>query len=75
MGFEPTNRGFAVPRLSPLGYVALNGIESAKCRGGDLNSYELALTAPSRPRVYQFHHLGVSVSGRTKELEPWAMRR
>ncbi len=22
-GFEPTNRGFAVPRLKPLGYVAL----------------------------------------------------
>ena len=21
-GFEPTNRGFAVPRLKPLGYVA-----------------------------------------------------
>ncbi len=23
-----------------------------------MNSYELSLTAPSRPRVYQFHHLG-----------------
>ena len=23
-----------------------------------MNSYELALTAPSRPRVYRFHHLG-----------------
>ena len=23
MGFEPTNRGFADPRLRPLGYVAL----------------------------------------------------
>ena len=28
------------------------------CRGGDLNSYGFAPTAPSRPRVYQFHHLG-----------------
>ena len=28
------------------------------CRGGDLNSYELTLTTPSRWRVYQFHHLG-----------------
>ena len=23
VGFEPTNRGFADPRLRPLGYVAL----------------------------------------------------
>ena len=28
------------------------------CRGGDLNSYELTLTTPSRWRVYRFHHLG-----------------
>ena len=28
------------------------------CRGGDLNSYGLSSTAPSRPRVYRFHHLG-----------------
>jgi hypothetical protein len=29
------------------------------CRGGDLNSYELSLTTPSRWRVYRFHHLGL----------------
>ena len=28
------------------------------CRGGDLNSYGLSPTAPSRQRVYRFHHLG-----------------
>ena len=28
------------------------------CRGRDSNPYELALTAPSKQRVYQFHHLG-----------------
>ena len=28
------------------------------CRGGDLNSYGLSPTTPSRWRVYQFHHLG-----------------
>ena len=31
-----------------------------KCRGGDLNSYELTLTTPSRWRVYLFHHLGMA---------------
>ena len=29
-----------------------------------MNSYELALTAPSRPRVYLFHHLGARCFGR-----------
>src|SRR3990170_4675484 len=28
------------------------------CRGGDLNPYALSGTAPSRRRVYLFHHLG-----------------
>src|SRR5688572_5171349 len=28
------------------------------CRGGDLNSYAPKGTAPSRPRVCRFHHLG-----------------
>jgi hypothetical protein len=28
------------------------------CRGGDSNSYGFNPTAPSRQRVYQFHHLG-----------------
>ncbi len=30
------------------------------CRGGDLNPYALSGTAPSRRRVYLFHHLGSS---------------
>lgn len=51
-GFEPANRGFADLRLRPLGYVAVlvprAGFEPT--RGNP--------TAPSRPRVYQFHHLG-----------------
>ena len=54
-GFEPPNRGFADPRLRPLGYVA---IFDFWCRGGDLNSYAFSGTAPSRQRVYRFHHLG-----------------
>ena len=28
------------------------------CPGRDLNPYKLALTAPSKLRVYQFHHPG-----------------
>jgi hypothetical protein len=28
------------------------------CRGGDSNPYALASTAPSKQRVYLFHHLG-----------------
>ena len=32
------------------------------CRGGDLNSYALTGTAPSRQRVYRFHHLGTGLS-------------
>ncbi len=39
----------------PLGYVASL---QRWCRGGDLNPYALTGTAPSRRRVYQFHHLG-----------------
>ncbi len=30
------------------------------CRGGDLNSYGLTPTTPSRWRVYRFHHLGMA---------------
>ena len=54
-GFEPPNRGFADLRLSPLGYVAQRYYW---CRGRDLNPHRRTPTAPSRPRVYQFHHLG-----------------
>src|SRR5438477_3539914 len=34
------------------------------CRGGDSNSYALASTAPSKQRVYLFHHLGRRAEGR-----------
>ena len=55
-GFEPPNRGFADPRLRPLGYVA-------RCTGTGAEEETrtptaLAATAPSTLRVYQFHHLG-----------------
>jgi hypothetical protein len=33
-------------------------LKSVKCPGRDLNPYKLALTAPSKLRVYQFHHPG-----------------
>ena len=36
------------------------------CRGGDLNSYGLAPTTPSRWRVYLFHHLGTHTRTRFK---------
>ncbi len=34
------------------------------CRGRDLNPHELTPTAPSRPRVYLFHHLGLLTCGK-----------
>ncbi len=63
-GFEPPNRGFADLRLnhlatSPRFALRLNAV--TWCRGWDLNPHELTPTAPSRPRVYQFHHLGPAV--------------
>ena len=57
VGFEPTNRGFADPRLRPLGYVAsciLDGGAEEETRTPTAYS----ATAPSTLRVYQFHHLG-----------------
>ena len=33
---------------------------AAWCRGWDLNPHRHTPTAPSRPRVYQFHHLGLT---------------
>ena len=45
-GFEPLNRGFADPRLNHLATPPW-------CRGGDLNSYGLTPTTPSRWRVYR----------------------
>ena len=53
MGFEPMMGVLQTPAL-PLGYVAA----WSWCRGGDLNPYALTGTAPSRRRVYLFHHLG-----------------
>ncbi len=34
------------------------------CRRRELNPHELSLTAPSRQRVYQFHHFGVDLEAR-----------
>ena len=56
-GFEPPNRGFADPRLRPLGYVA----PIASVRGAEEETRTptaVTATAPSTLRVYQFHHLG-----------------
>ena len=57
-GIEPPNRGFADPRLNHLATSPL--CLAPWCRGRDLNPHELSPTAPSRLRVYQFHHLGTA---------------
>lgn len=62
MGFEPTTFSLARRRstaelLPHTLYYILRW-----CRGGDLNSYGLTPTTPSRWRVYQFHHLGTKFS-------------
>ena len=59
-GFEPPNRAFAELRLNHLATSPRTILPRFWCRGGDLNSYGFAPTAPSRPRVYQFHHLGTA---------------
>ncbi len=59
-GFEPPNRAFAELRLNHLATSPQTILPRFWCRGGDLNSYGFAPTAPSRPRVYQFHHLGTA---------------
>ena len=46
-------RRHSTPELLPLAII-----HTYWCRGGDLNSYKLSLTAPSRQRVCLFHHLG-----------------
>ena len=61
MGFEPMMGVLQTPAL-PLGYVAA----WSWCRGGDLNPYALTGTAPSRRRVYQFHHLGIIFNYRAR---------
>ncbi len=66
MGFEPTTLSLArrcstaepLPLYHPRKFLIFAGTISW-CRGGDLNSYELTLTTPSRWRVYRFHHLGL----------------
>ncbi len=67
-GFEPPNRGFADLRLnhlatSPYLCLPLTAVRlvpaSVWCRGWDLNPHRHSPPAPSRPRVYQFHHLGL----------------
>jgi hypothetical protein len=49
------------------------------CPGRDLNPYKLALTAPSKLRVYQFHHPGKGEGDCTPRRSPishygWAER-
>gem|GEM_PF-5973181 len=44
------------------------------CRGGDLNSYELTLTTPSRWRVYQIPPPRHGRSGRTRTPDRWFWR-
>ena len=55
-GFEPPNRGFANPRLRPLGYVASSFTsilpfarlgEAIWCREWDSNPHALSSTTPS----------------------------
>ncbi len=52
-GIRTPDQGFADPCLNHLATSP-----HAWCRGGDLNPYALTGTAPSRRRVYLFHHLG-----------------
>ncbi len=52
-GIRTPDQGFADPCLNHLATSP-----SRWCRGGDLNPYALTGTAPSRRRVYLFHHLG-----------------
>ena len=52
-----------VTKKSPLEQSNLDSFlkSSVWCRGQDLNLHTVASTAPSRLRVYQFHHLGQCV--------------
>ncbi len=68
-GFEPPNRAFAELRLNHLATSPRTILPRLWCRGGDLNSYGFAPTAPSRPRVYQFHHLGTAPAWVWQEWE------
>ncbi len=52
-GFEPPIRVLQTPALTTW-----LRRPATWCRGGDLNPYALTGTAPSRRRVYLFHHLG-----------------
>ena len=53
-GNRTHDQGFADPCLNHLATSPC----CCWCRGGDLNPYALSGTAPSRRRVYLFHHLG-----------------
>ncbi len=48
---------YGIKKELPKTSVTLRG--SLRCRRADSNRYEISLTAPSRQRVYQFHHFGV----------------
>ncbi len=58
MGIEPTIGVLQTPALTTWP----RRLTTAWCRGGDLNPYALTGTAPSRRRVYRFHHLGESLT-------------
>jgi hypothetical protein len=59
-GFEPPIRVLQTPALTTwLRRLPFRlSLSKRWCRGGDLNPYALTGTAPSRRRVYLFHHLG-----------------
>src|SRR6266550_5182726 len=60
-GIRTPDQGFADPCLNHLATSPSAQPEPCRkdwCRGGDLNPYALTGTAPSRRRVYLFHHLG-----------------
>ena len=47
-------------------------ISDEPCRGRDSNPYALASTAPSKQRVYLFHHLGMGSDGRFYAAAFWS---
>jgi hypothetical protein len=72
VGFEPTvplpgqllSRQPDSAALAPLHAVTI-------CRGRDSNPYRLSPTSTSSLRVYQFHHLGISIVWIDKRRFNW----
>ena len=79
-GIRTRDQGFADPCLN---HLATSPHAVVWCRGGDLNPYALSGTAPSRRRVYQFHHLGSRTydtdfaegAARNREARQWRTSR